>query len=71
MDSHQDEVLSFPLDIVSKLPGDLGYIPISVEIDFGAKIAEVKEQKSTSSKRPSSTVLRKLKKLKQISSQKS
>mgnify|MGYP001286976086 CR=1 FL=1 len=43
MDSHQDEVLSFPLDIVSKLPGDLGYIPISVEIDFGAKIAEVKD----------------------------
>ena len=33
---------SFPLDIVSNLPGDLGDIPISIEIDFGSKIKEGK-----------------------------
>ena len=33
---------SFPLDIVSNLPGGLGDIPISIEIDFGSKIKEGK-----------------------------
>jgi hypothetical protein len=33
---------SFPLEIVSELPGDLGDIPLSIEIDFEIKLREGK-----------------------------
>jgi hypothetical protein len=46
-DDRSAEYWSFPLDIVSELPDDLGHIPISIAIDFVSKVSEAGNDEAT------------------------